>query len=1420
MPIDWHLTYADHGRTAGRSFTVAWDGEVQYTYHIRDVQQMPFSFVDIPTAFQDDVSVTACKECETARYTYTNKVGIAPLNGGGAPTNLAEFAAWKNLSAGGGDVSSMTISITASEVAASTTLVFKFTIQNPSAPTSPDIAPTAQITGVGIRNITMTRPISPLLWPVSVESIIFKKKEIVQTSPFPAATNTVTITLAVSANIAASCNVKIVITGLEGACFPSATSGGVVSISGAGATLFDHSQAAALAASNNSGVVHSRASWDAVNEELSFFVSGSGLTASSDYVIQFTIRNPPSAQSSPDISIEAFGIPIVRSAMDKNPKGIIPAGIFGSNPTEAKPLQIRGLSASSAFIEKKIGQSNANPGEANTLTMTLKINLPLTSADPASSISLSGLRGATAPNGPISLTINGNANSNIFSGKWHDGEKQLTLAVNTATAPGASYVVSFQVTNAKLPQPSPSIWIETSGIVIQPVTMDPATVGRLTTKNEIGTTVDTEEGATAPLFILAPRLIKRYVDQTGGSAWPAQSNIITFSFTPTVALKPVPGGKSAIIISGLEGVDLPSGTVWITGDDAAKVTDCAVLNTNSSSSGGCTPRQGTWNAVSKKLSLNLYSSVAAFQDISFKFNFTNSLVGQESPEIQIELTTDADAVISGLTLTEYNWTKQDGGDYTVSNAVLDQTFGSDMVQVAQKVVSGLVDKDILKNGNVLTKNKGLGLLYEGTLYIDTPGEYKFGVTGDDTSDLAVDGTVVAHRASYSWDVNAATGPHSTHTVMLGAGPHAFRARCLQNEGGLGVHAYWQTPGSSTFVEIPNSAFRVEVEDLQLAPAKFGVPTGVVGTDNVALLIYRSASFSVKSISQSTTAPGATNTITASFKPQFPLTGSKGSTITISGLLGSVTPDTTLTLLDAGALFNSTAQWAAKTGSLVLTVVPGQTVSATDNTIIKFDLDNPTIPQTGPSMIQISAMGDVPISAAAMVLGSGNNAPLKVIASVFTLAQIGQSSNAPAALNTITVTIQPGAILSKIRDSSITVVGVKGSATPSTEALPVSMSGGDAVVFSTPAPDLGISFSPNCKLENDQVLLLDDSETNFTDTLLYFNTPDSGPQNCSARWTKVKNYNVSTRCATLTVTSGSWSDGNSKCTDLGFVQSAKVLNGGMGYKSGAAIINQGATGSGLAATCNVDSATGQILSVSLSNKGSGYAADTQVSCPSACTTTSCGITDDGAEGGMVDLSVVQRSVAVSAGQWDQLTGSLVLNVHSELSLTAPTIFSFKVRNSLTPQGSSKVWVMAGGQSPIGSTMVNGTVMQIEGANSSATATCACSPAAGASSCACTANVTGLPTGRPVYALKAELQCNSATNVIVKVNDVAQSSDVVAQPPTTCKDRCQQYHTLFEWLNVASSVDANGKLPLKAEASTVGTDYCGGGDNLKVLFTLYY
>jgi len=746
-----------------------------------------------------------------------------------------------------------------------------------------------------------------------------------------------------------------------------------------------------------------------------------------------------------------------------------------------------------------------------------------------------------------------------------------------------------------------------------------------------------------------------------------------------------------------------------------------------------------------------------------------------------------------------------------------------MVQVAQTAVDGLQDGNTLENGNVLTKNFGLGLKYEGLLVIEEPGEYTFGVAGDDSTDLAVDGQVVASRAAATSDVTSTEGNPTSRTVTLGRGQHSFRARCLQKDGSLGVKAYWKTPSASAaFVLIPDSAFRIEIDLLELPPQDFGVPTNVAGTDDVALLIYRSASFAVKAIGQSTTIPGATNTITVSFKPQFPLTGNMNSSITISGLLGSVTPDATMALLDAGALFNATAEWAAKTGSLTLRVSPGETVPSTSVTVVKFDLDNPTTPQTGPSMIQISATGDVPISAASMTRGAGTAAPLKVVASSFTLAKIGQSSSTPGAVNTITVTLQPDIILSKSRGSTITVHGIKGSDTPSTPALPLSISApaSGAPVFSSPIPDVAVSFSAECKLEDDKIELLDDSETDFTGTILYFNTPEPGPLNCSSRWTKVDSYDVNTRCATLKVTSGSWSDGKAKCSNLGTVNRVEVLDGGEGYKSGAAIIGEGATGSGLAGVCAVDSDSGRILSVSLSDEGAGYTFDTTISCPAACTRSTCGRTENEAHGGHLALSMVQRYVTVSAGMWDQISGTLELQVHGELSTTSATVFSFDVRNSFTPQGASEVWLMAGGQTPIGSTAMTGSTMLIEGTNSTATATCACAPSGSDSDCTCTTSVTDLPTGRGVYALMAELQCNAATNVVVKVDGTAVSSDLVKQPPSACKDSCTNYHLLFEWHNVASSVGANGVLPLSVEADSVATDYCGGGDNLKVLFTLYY
>ena len=107
------------------------------------------------------------------------------------------------------------------------------------------------------------------------------------------------------------------------------------------------------------------------------------------------------------------------------------------------------------------------------------------------------------------------------------------------------------------------------------------------------------------------------------------------------------------------------------------------------------------------------------------------------------------------------------------------------------------------------------------------------------------------------------------------------------------------------------------EVFEIAPALLGPSDAALRTDRASLLIYRSAAFETKDIGQSSTAPSGANTITATIKPQFDLTGDEGATVTISGLVGSETRDATIKLLDASALFNSTAKWVQKTGTLVL-----------------------------------------------------------------------------------------------------------------------------------------------------------------------------------------------------------------------------------------------------------------------------------------------------------------------------------------------------------------------------------------------------------------------------------------------------------------------------------------------------------------------
>jgi len=619
----------------------------------------------------------------------------------------------------------------------------------------------------------------------------------------------------------------------------------------------------------------------------------------------------------------------------------------------------------------------------------------------------------------------------------------------------------------------------------------------------------------------------------------------------------------------------------------------------------------------------------------------------------------------------------------------------------------------------------------------------------------------------------------------------------------------QDPPTITVAMISN------FEDFDIAPVVTIPLPEYKGTDREALLIKPSASFTTKDIGQSTSAPGATNTITATFKPQFTLTGNKNATITISGLKGSATPDKPVKLLNSDATFNSVAAWDSRSGTLVLKVAPGQEVSMGTDTTIIFDIINPKYPQSGPTVIEIAANGDVPISATAMNMGSGENAPLKVVASEFANASIGTSTKAPGAWNTITVTFKPNILLSKTRNSIITIDGLSGSLTENTRSLPFQMesgSAGSAATFMSPTGSFALGFSPQCKSSENGVVFdteVDESE-DPTGSMLFFTAGG-----CKDRWTMISAYNPTTRCATLNTTAGDWFDGQAKCALLGGITELLVIAGGAAYKSGAFEVESLVGGTGLSGNCTVDE-YGVVQSVSIDSAGNGYGPDTNIKCPRACQSVDvCSVsgsalpTQAEAE---VGYMLVHDSGALSAAEWRRGSGTLKLVVRDEVSTTANTIISFKIKNSMTAQHKQVVFIMASGATPIGSHEMTGNVMEIASTSSTMTQVCQ------ASSSSCTANFA-LPANKTLYTVSAEIQCNAKTSNVQITTGASDTVQTVVQSPPSCFDSCNEYSRLLSDVDVTSDV-VDGGLVVKASASGVGTDHCGAGHHLKIIFIVSY
>ena len=147
----------------------------------------------------------------------------------------------------------------------------------------------------------------------------------------------------------------------------------------------------------------------------------------------------------------------------------------------------------------------------------------------------------------------------------------------------------------------------------------------------------------------------------------------------------------------------------------------------------------------------------------------------------------------------------------------------------------------------------------------------------------------------------------------------------------------------------------------------GVDTST--SDTATLLIP--ATFDTATLTDGSNLASNDNPFTFTVQPSVAI--STGSTVTLSGLTGSATADNgSLSLGGAGAVFfGSAGSWTQSTGTLVLTVDSGQTLSTGSDTVITFTLTNPAS-GSGVTSVNLSSTGFTTASISGLFLEAQAN----------------------------------------------------------------------------------------------------------------------------------------------------------------------------------------------------------------------------------------------------------------------------------------------------------------------------------------------------------------------------------------------------------------------------------------------------------------
>jgi hypothetical protein len=250
--------------------------------------------------------------------------------------------------------------------------------------------------------------------PLKVHAPFFCVKNIGQSSPYPCANNTLTVTIMANSFFSGNGSV-IEISNLQGAIAPD----GPMQLLDGPNELGHHLFFAAELESDDwrfpANRTRGRGLWDNTNKKLTLYVARD-TDCATEYVFRFQITNPKVQQGAPTVSIKASSIG--DSKWTRTDAGQVNIAIAAMVPDslsvltispdcvagDAHPLKIWALTFKTSVAE----QSSPYPCDVNMIRVTFKTNVPLLNTKGLGACSptmtVTGLDNAIAPMGFINIT--------------------------------------------------------------------------------------------------------------------------------------------------------------------------------------------------------------------------------------------------------------------------------------------------------------------------------------------------------------------------------------------------------------------------------------------------------------------------------------------------------------------------------------------------------------------------------------------------------------------------------------------------------------------------------------------------------------------------------------------------------------------------------------------------------------------------------------------------------------------------------------------------------------------------------------------------------------------------------------------------------------------------------------------------------